>query len=180
MSGRLERALKECGALIYGSFTLSSGKESAYYIDIKSASTDPGVLRLIAREMADLLRGERMECERLAGVVLGSVPLAVALSLETGIPYVMVRKGKRDHGTGREIEGPLRPGDRVVVVEDVVTSAQSLAEAVATLRAAGAVVEKVIAVVDREGGGRERLEKLGLEFFPLLTASQLLEGGDGV
>jgi len=179
MSEELKRALSRSGALIYGSFTLSSGEESGYYIDIKKASTDPEVLRLIAGEMADLLRKERIGCERLAGVVLGSIPLVVALSLETGLPFVMVRGERKAHGTVREIEGVLRRGERVIVVEDVVTSARSLAGAVEILRKEGAVVEKVISVVDREGGGRERLEKMGVDLSSLLTARQLLEEGDG-
>ena len=171
----LSEALKECGALQFGEFTLASGAKSDYYIDIKKASTNPKVLRLIARLMAQKMRDEGIEADRIAGVVLGSVPLATALSLETGIPYVMIRKEKKDHGTGKLIEGVLGSGDRVLVVEDVITTAGSSIKAIGTLREAGAVVEHVISVIDREGGGAENLAEAGVDFRPLVKASELVK-----
>jgi len=174
MSDELKKALIGCGAILYGDFTLASGKKSKYYIDIKKATTDPKVLGLTADLMAKRL-GEGSGVQRIAGVALGSVPLAVALSLRTGIPFVMVRKEKKDHGTGKLIEGELRPGERVLVVEDVITSAGSAVYAVDTLRAAGAVVGTVMSVVDREEGGREVLKGKGVEMTSLITASKILE-----
>lgn len=171
----LSEALKECGALQFGEFTLASGAKSDYYIDIKKASTNPKVLRLIARLMAQKMRDEEIQADRIAGVVLGSVPLATALSLETGIPYVMIRKEKKDHGTGKLIEGDLCSGDRVLVVEDVITTAGSSIKAIGTLREAGAVVEHVISVIDREGGGAENLAEAGVDFRPLVKASELVK-----
>ena len=171
----LSEALKECGALQFGEFTLASGAKSDYYIDIKKASTNPKVLRLIARLMAQKMRDEGIEADRIAGVVLGSVPLATAHSLETGIPYVMIRKEKKDHGTGKLIEGDLGSGDRVLVVEDVITTAGSSIKAIGTLREAGAVVEHVISVIDREGGGAENLAEAGVDFRPLVKASELVK-----
>jgi orotate phosphoribosyltransferase len=169
----VRNALVGCGALMYGEFTLASGKKSKYYIDIKKASTDPEVLAIIADEMALLLRG-RPRPDRIAGVVLGSVPLAVALSLRTGIPFVMVRKEKKDHGTSKLIEGSIEKGMRVLVVEDVVTSAGSAVYAIDTLRAEGAVVEEVLAVVDREEGGRQALEAKDVQLRALVTATEVL------
>ena len=171
----LSEALKECGALQFGEFTLASGAKSDYYIDIKKASTNPKVLRLIARLMAQKMRDEGIQADRIAGVVLGSVPLATALSLETGIPYVMIRKEKKDHGTGKLIEGDLCSEDRVLVVEDVITTAGSSIKAIGTLREAGAVVEHVISVIDREGGGAENLAEAGVDFRPLVKASELVK-----
>jgi orotate phosphoribosyltransferase len=169
----VRNALAGCGALMYGDFTLASGKKSRYYIDIKKASTNPEVLAIIADEMAGLIRAGRRP-DRIAGVVLGSVPLAVALSLRTGIPFVMVRKEKKDHGTSKLIEGALEKGMRVLVVEDVVTSAGSAVGAIDTLRAEGAVVDEILAVVDREEGGREALEAKGIELRALVTATEVL------
>ena len=171
----LSQALKDCGALQFGEFTLASGAKSDYYIDIKKASTNPEVLRLIARLMAEKMRSEGIAADRIAGVVLGSVPLATALALETGIPYVMIRKEKKDHGTGKLIEGDLNSGDRVLVVEDVITTAGSSIKAIGTLREAGAVVEHVISVIDREGGGAENLAEAGVDFRPLVRASELVK-----
>jgi orotate phosphoribosyltransferase len=159
---------------LYGDFTLSSGKKSAYYIDIKRASTDPKVLAEIAERMAARLNERGMKVDRIAGVVLGSIPLAVALSLRTGIPFVMVRKERKDHGTGKLIEGVLCPGEKVLVVEDVVTSAGSSAEAISILRGAGAEVTSVLTVIDRQEGGAERLREIGVELVPLLTAEDVL------
>ena len=171
----LSEALKECGALQFGEFTLASGAKSDYYIDIKKASTNPEVLRLIARLMAQKMRDEGIQADRIAGVVLGSVPLATALALETGIPYVMIRKEKKDHGTGKLIEGDLNAGDRVLVVEDVITTAGSSIKAIGTLREAGAEVKYVISVIDREGGGAENLAEAGVDFRPLVKASELVK-----
>ncbi len=171
----LSQALTDCGALQFGEFTLASGAKSDYYIDIKKASTNPEVLRLIAKLMAEKMRSEGIQADRIAGVVLGSVPLATALSLETGIPYVMIRKEKKDHGTGKLIEGDLHEGDKVLVVEDVITTAGSSIKAIHTLREAGAEVSYVISVIDREGGGAENLRDVDIKFRPLVKASELVK-----
>lgn len=176
MNVKLKESLKACQALQYGDFTLASGKRSKYYIDIKRASTDPAVLSEIVEAMEAEMRRRGMKVDVIAGVVLGSVPLAVALSLRTGIPYVMVRKEKKDHGTGKMIEGTLKEGMKVLVVEDVVTSAGSSAEAVGILRSAGAKVDSVLAVIDRQEGGAARLAEIGVELLPLLTAEEVLRG----
>ena len=172
MSDELKKALIGCGAILYGDFTLASGKKSRYYIDIKKATTDPKVLGLVADLMAEGL--DRGQVQRIAGVALGSVPLAVALSLRTGIPFVMVRKEKKDHGTSKLIEGEMRAGERVLVVEDVITSAGSAVYAVETLRQAGAVVSTVLSVVDREEGGKDVLKGMGVELRALITAGKIL------
>ena len=170
----LSNALTDCGALQFGEFTLASGAKSDYYIDIKKASTNPKVLYLISQLMAEKMQIENIRPDRIAGVVLGSVPLAAALSLATGIPYVMIRQAKKDHGTGKLIEGDLNPGDKVLVVEDVITTAGSSIKAIQTLRENGAEVTNVISVIDREGGGRENLAEIGVAFNPLVKASELV------
>jgi orotate phosphoribosyltransferase len=170
----LTQALKDCGALQFGDFTLASGAKSSYYIDIKKASTNPKVLYLISQLMAMKMQDLNLRPDRIAGVVLGSVPLAAALSLVTGVPYVMIRKEKKDHGTGKLIEGDLEAGDKVLVVEDVITTAGSSIKAIETLRASGAVVTDVISVIDREGGGKENLADVGVDFHPLVRASDLV------
>lgn len=174
MNKKLKESLKACQALQYGDFTLASGKRSKYYIDIKRASTDPKILSVIAGDMEVEMKLKGIKADAIAGVVLGSVPLAVALSLRTGIPYVMVRKEKKDHGTGKLIEGVLTSGMKVLVVEDVVTSAGSSAEAIAILREAGAKVDFVLAVIDRQEGGAARLANIGVQLLPLLTAEEVL------
>ena len=100
----LKQKLLDCQAVKFGDFTLTSGKKSKFYVDMKLASTDPEILGCIAKEFA---RNMSKEVDFIAGMELGAVPLAVALSLETGIPYSMIRKTAREHGTGSRIEGPL-------------------------------------------------------------------------
>jgi orotate phosphoribosyltransferase len=170
----ISKALEDCGALQFGDFTLASGAKSNYYIDIKKASTNPKVLYLISQLMAERMQMDNIRPDKIAGVVLGSIPLAAALSLATGIPYVMVRKEKKDHGTGKLIEGDLAEGERVLVVEDVITTAGSSIKAIETLRAEGAEVIGVISVIDREGGGKENLEQIGVDLRSLVRGSELL------
>jgi orotate phosphoribosyltransferase len=169
----LINALEECGALRFGDFTLASGAKSDYYIDIKMASTDPKVLGLISRLMAERMRQEGIKPQVIAGVVLGSIPLVTALSLETGIPFVMIRKEKKEHGTSKLIEGVLPAGARTLVVEDVITSAGSALFAVDLLRQAGAEVDTVLSVIDRESGGPQALQAKDVRLVPLLRASQI-------
>jgi orotate phosphoribosyltransferase len=170
----IKDSLVRCSAILYGDFTLASGKKSKYYIDIKKAITDPIILEEVADEMAHIIERDDIEVDRIAGVVLGSVPLAVALSLRTGIPFIMIRKEPKDHGTGKLIEGALDKGMKVLVVEDVVTSAGSAAYAIEVLRQAGAEVGHVLSVVDREEGGREKLESMSTKLHALVTASDVL------
>lgn len=162
----------EAGAVRFGRFVLTSGAESDVYVDVKQVWTHPERLRAIARALAARL--ER-DVELLAGLELGAVPLVVAVALETGLPYVVVRKPGRDHGTGRRVEGTVPAGARTVVLEDVTTSGGSLADTVGVLRAAGARVERAISVVDRQQGGSERLRSLGVDLLSLATLAQLRE-----
>jgi len=172
----ISEALEECGALQFGNFTLASGAKSNYYIDIKKASTDPQVLYLISQLMAERMQVENLRPDRIAGVVLGSIPIAAALSMATGIPYVMVRKEKKDHGTQKLIEGNLRPGEKVLVIEDVITTAGSSMSAIKTLRENGANVTDLMSVIDREGGGRENLAGMGVKLYALVKGSEIVKG----
>jgi len=172
----ISKALEECGALQFGEFTLASGAKSGYYINIKKASTNPKVLYLISQLMAEKMQTENIRPNRIAGIVLGSIPLAAALSMATGIPYVMVRQEQKDHGTKGLIEGDLNPGDKVLVVEDVITTAGSSMKAISILRESGAVISEIISVVDREGGGKENLANVGVSLVSLIKGSELVKG----
>lgn len=167
----LIKQLKECGAIKFGRFVLTSGAISEYYIDVKKASTEPKILKLIAQEMSLHTKGYDL----LAGMELGAVPLVVALSLETGIPYVIIRKEKREHGTGKQIEGGDVKGKSVLIIEDVTTSGGSVIKTVQILRENNAEVEKALVVVDRESGTQEKLQKLEVEFIPLVRVSEILK-----
>jgi len=173
--GEFDRAafvagLKACGALQLGTFTLASGRTSSYYVDIKRAVTRPDLLRSIGDAMAPYAR----DVDRIAGVELGAVPIAAAVSLASGRPYLMVRKASKEHGTRKEYEGDLSKGDRVLFVEDVVTTGGTLRAAIERLRHHGAVVEDVVAVVDREEGGKISLAEIGVRLHALVAAKDLL------
>jgi orotate phosphoribosyltransferase len=175
LNKRTKEALVRCNALMYGEFTLASGKQSPYYIDIKRASTDPYVLETIADEMAREMQLCGLSADKIAGVALGSVPLAVALSLRTKVPYVMVRRERKDHGTQKMIEGALLDGEEVLMVEDVITSAGSVIEAIGTIRAAGGKVSHVLCVVNRQEGGEQKLKDIGVSITSLVTAEDILK-----
>ena len=166
----LIEALREVEAIQYGEFELAHGGTSDYYVDKYLFETDPRCLSLIAAAFA-----ERIDEPKLAGVALGAVPLVAVTSVETGIPYVIARKQQKEYGTGNLIEGALTDGEHVVVLEDIATTGQSAADAVSALREAGAHVERVLVVVDREEGARELLSDYDIELEALLTASDLLE-----
>ncbi len=161
------------GSVKTGDFTLTSGKKSSYYVNVKEVYTDPVVLKKIAEEMARLIRGR--EVDKIAGIAIGAVPLAVALSFELGIPFLVIRKQKREHGTTIQVEGGLNKGDRIIVVEDVVTTGGSVIAGIDAIRKEG-MCDTVIAVVDREEGASELLKKHGIELISLATAKDLTGG----
>ncbi|MEZ3144923.1 orotate phosphoribosyltransferase [Halobaculum sp. MBLA0143] len=165
---RLVGALTDADAVRFGEFELSHGGTSDYYVDKYRFETDPTALSLIAEAFAERLSGEH-----LAGVALGAVPLVAATAVETDTPYVVVRKSAKEYGTGNRIEGELPDGE-VVVLEDVATTGQSASDAVEALRAAGATVERVLVVVDRQEGATERLDEADVRLESLLTAEELL------
>jgi len=157
---KLVQLLKKSGAVKFGKFVLSSGISSNYYIDIKQASTNPTILKEIAKEMSKFAENHDL----IAGLELGAVPLIVALSLETGIPFVIIRKEEKMHGTGKMIEGESVENKKVLLVEDVTV-----------LRKNGAILDKVVSVVDRESGAREKIEREGLKLISLISVKDLLE-----
>jgi orotate phosphoribosyltransferase len=142
-------------ALLEGDFVLSSGERSNYYVDKYLFSTEPDLLRDVADALAAQIPGE---VGRLAGVELGAVPLVVASALATGLPYVIVRKTAKEHGSsaGQSIEGNLQMGERVALLEDVVTTGTQAVRAAINLQEAGAEVVTIVAVLDRrEENGAE-------------------------
>jgi len=153
-----------------GEFTLSSGRSSTYIFDKYAFETRPKLLDAIAECMEKMLNSD---VSRIAGMELGGVPLATALSLKTGLPFIIVRKGKKGYGIDRSIEGDLITEDRVVIVEDIATTgAQALLVAKA-VEEAGAKVSSILYVVDREEGAREGIESKGYKFEALFTKSEL-------
>jgi orotate phosphoribosyltransferase len=158
-------------AVLRGDFLLRSGARSSYYIDKYLFTTQPDVLRRLAVELASRLPAG---VQRLAGPVLGAVPLVTALSLATQLPMVIVRTEKpKEYGTAKQIEGTLIPGERVVLVEDVLTTGGAAMASIEVLRTAGADVVSALVIIDREEGGANAFAAAGVPYQALFTKSEL-------
>jgi len=165
----LKDKLIECGAIKFGEFTLASGKKSSYYIDIKKASTKHKILEIMGEMLASRVKGDLV-----AGVELGAVPLAAITAVKARRDYLIIRKEKKGYGTGKIIEGDFAEEMTVDIIEDVVTTGGSVLRAVNILREHNLKVNRVIAVVDREEGGAERLKDENVELISLIKAQELL------
>jgi orotate phosphoribosyltransferase len=169
-----------------GTFTLASGKQSTLYIDARLTTMSPDGLALIGSlglaSLRDASWGARVAA--VGGLTLGADPIAYAISYASAatpspIRAFTVRKETKAHGTGKLIEGPFEPGDRVAVIEDVITTGGSARRAIDAVRAAGGTVEGVLALVDREEGGREALEAAHVEVVSLVRSSEIVAWMEG-
>ena len=157
-------------AYITGEFLLRSGVISNEYFDKYRFESKPELLKGIAQEMAKTLPGD---IEILAALEMGGIPIATALSLETGLPIVFVRKEAKKYGTCKFAEGMEIKGKKLLIVEDVVTSGGQIIISTEDLRKEGAIIEKAVCVIDRQSGGPEKLAAAGIELYPLFTMSEL-------
>lgn len=158
--------LKENGVFLEGDFTLSSGKKSNYYINMKKAITEPEILSTISKLITELIVND--DINKVAGPALGAVPIAAAVSLESKIPLLMIRKEKKGYGTSKLIEGELNLGDNVIVVEDVTTTGGSLLKAIKAIQDNGGEVKRAFVVVDRQEGAIETFKKERIKLEPLI------------
>jgi orotate phosphoribosyltransferase len=167
-----------------GDFVLASGRRSNLYVDCRLTAMHPEGQLLIGRAGLAALRDCGWPVDSVGGLTLGADPIAYAIAHASALAHergdgemvrgFTVRKEAKQHGTGKLIEGPFSAGDNVVVVEDVITTGGSALKAVEAIRAAGGNVQGVLALVDRQEGGREALETAGLKVMSLVTAEQLL------
>jgi orotate phosphoribosyltransferase len=165
LAGRLDRICR-----LSGSFKLRSGATATEYFDKYQFEGDPSMLREVALRLAGLIPAGT---EVLAGLELGGVPVATALSLETGLPLALVRKSAKDYGTARLAEGPDIRSRNVLVVEDVVTSGGQIIASTEELRGLGGLITHAVCVVDREEGGRENLAQSLIELRALFSRTEL-------
>jgi uridine monophosphate synthetase len=176
----LTLALADVGAVKFGQFTLASGKRSPIYIDLRLLASYPNVLRQVALAYAALLRRvlareDRGVGIRLAAIPYAALPIGTAVSLETGLPLIYPRKEVKAHGTARQIEGEFWPGERAVVLDDLITTGSSKLAAIEPLEAAGLEVRDVVVLIDREQGGREELELAGYRLHAVLRLREMLD-----
>lgn len=157
-------------AYLVGDFVLSSGRRSSTYFDKYLFETKPHILRPLAKLLAQSIPADT---DRIAGPELGAVALATAASLETGIPFVIVKKVAKDYATQKYIEGEIHPGEKVVVIEDVMTTGTQAIISAKKLREMGVEVLFILGVVDREEGARQNVEAAGFQFKVVFTRSEL-------
>jgi len=158
---------------IKGNILLRSGKISKEYFDKYLFESNPIILKEIAEHISQLIP---KDIDSLAGLEMGGIPIATAISLKTGIPCLFVRKKAKEYGTCKLAEGGDVESKRIIIIEDVITSGGAVINAVESLRDLGAIIDTVCCVIDREENGRESLKKLGLELNALFTKSELISG----
>jgi len=171
---RIREIAHEVGAFLTGEFTLTSGKKSNYYIDGKRITLSPEGAYRVGKAIFDELAGS--EVGTVGGVATGAYPMVTAVGLISHLegkpmPIFIVREVVKEHGTMRRIEGHLREGAKVAILEDVLTTGGSVMKAIETVTAANCRVEKVIVLVDRDEGGSEKLRKAGYNFTALLRVA---------
>jgi orotate phosphoribosyltransferase len=162
-----------------GEFTLASGKRSQFYIDARLTTMSPDGLKLIGGLGFSAIVNAAWEIDAVGGLTLGADPISYAISYASAstshpLRAFSVRKEAKVHGTAKLIEGPVYEGDRVAVVEDVITTGDSALRAIAAARNANMIVIGVLALIDREEGGREAIERIGIPVLSLANAKDIL------
>ncbi|MCL5407834.1 MAG: orotate phosphoribosyltransferase [Candidatus Thermoplasmatota archaeon] len=164
----IEKFLLENGNIKFGKFMLTSGKESDYYVDIKTALLHPRFLKEISLRATPFITGNK-----IAAVELGAVPLGVGVSLETGKDLIIIRKEKKEHGLEKTMEGKVELGETITFVEDVTTTGGTLLRAITKLNEMHVRTDRVVVVVDRKEGAKEALEYVGVELISLVDIDKL-------
>jgi orotate phosphoribosyltransferase len=167
-------------SIVRGNFTLASGKSSTYYIDCKLTTLDPQGAVLVGHSVLDRLEAENIQADAIGGPPIGAHPIVTAVAAishlrGTPLPAFLIRKEAKSHGLEKQIEGPVKPGARVVIIDDVCTSGGSTMQTLDAVAAAGFEIVAVMSLVDREQGGSEKLRQR-YRYFPIFTAKEILEG----
>lgn len=169
------KILNKIGALQFGTFKLTSGRVSPYYIDLRIVPSFPDVFKKICDFYVSFIKKEVgvENFDRIAGVPVAGIPFASIIAYNFKKPFLYIRKGVRLHGRQRRIEGVITPGDRVLLVDDLITTGLSLKNAAETVTAEGGVVTDAVVLLDREEGGAEKLAKEGVKLHAMLKISEI-------
>jgi len=175
MKIELCRILTRIGALQFGTFKLTSGKTSPYYIDLRVVPSFPDALQRVCDFYLSLIRGDlgTEGFDRVAGIPTAGMPFASIIAYRLQKPFLYVRPTSRLHGRERRIEGVVMPGDRILLIDDLITTGHSLRRSAAAIRAEGGLVTDAVVLLDREEGGRERLAKEGVTVHCLLKMDEV-------
>jgi orotate phosphoribosyltransferase len=174
------KALLRRKSIVRGNFTLASGKSSTYYIDCKLTTLDPEGAVLVGHSVLDALEDAGIHADAIGGPPIGAHPIVTAVAAVSHLrgkplPAFLIRKEAKSHGLEKQIEGPVKPGARVVIIDDVCTSGGSTIQALDAVKNAGLQIVAVMSLVDREQGGSEKLRQQ-YNFLSIFTAREILEG----
>ncbi len=171
----MAKILGKINAIKFGLFTLSSGKVSPYYVDLRIVPSFPDAFRDICNFYTQIIT-EKIginSFDRIAGLPIAGIPFATQVAYNLKKPFLYVLKGVKLHGRERRVEGILTSGDRVLLIDDLVTTGLSLKEAAEAVRAEGGIVTEAVAFIDREEGGKEVLERVGVKLHSILKISDV-------
>ncbi|MEM1538242.1 MAG: orotate phosphoribosyltransferase [Candidatus Nezhaarchaeales archaeon] len=170
---KVSRILYSCGAISFGHFTLTSGAYSPYYIDMRLIPSYPDQFNELCGFYVELIKSKVKEFNRVAGVPTAGIPYAVMVAHKLRKPFLYVREALKHHGRGRIIEGIIKPGDKVLVVDDIATTGGSILKAVESLRMSGGSVSDSVVLIDREQGASELLIREGVRLHSVATITEI-------
>jgi orotate phosphoribosyltransferase len=169
------KILSKIGALQFGAFKLTSGKISPYYVDLRIVPSFPDAYQRVCSLYVDFIKQEigNRDFDRIVGIPIAGIPFAALTAYNFKKPFFYIRKGVRLHGRQRRIEGVLAPGDRVLLIDDLVTSGLSLKKTAKIIKAEGGIVKDAVVLIDRQEGGSEKLGKEGIKLHALVNISEI-------
>lgn len=174
MKIEIYKILNRIGALKFGAFKLTSGKMSPYYIDLRIVPSFPDAFQKICEFYVAFIKNDVgiNNFERVAGIPIAGIPFAALIVYNLKKPFLYIRRGVRLHGRERRIEGVIAPGNRVLLVDDLITTGLSLQKAAKTIMAEGGVVADAVVLLDRQEGGKEKLARSGIKLHALLNITE--------
>lgn len=171
--GDVAKALCDANCIKIGLFTYASGRQGPVYVDIRVLPSTPSSMDVVTDEMAEKVK--LIQPDVIAGAETAGIPLAAVISIKTGIPMIYVRKKPKHYGTKSQVEGFVKKGDKALLIDDMITNGWSKIDFIEGLRFRGLVVEDCLVAVDREQGGTQTLEKVGVKLSSLITLKEVLD-----